>query len=218
MRAWWLVVIACIGLLAAGLACGRLGRSPTQEGDVVRSRDGSATLDIPKGALPDGVKLGDIRVTPLERTALPPLAIALEAIAAYRLEPDGLRFKQPARLTAEVDVPDGTSLGIYLESGGRFERIGLRGAERSAATGKVTLSADIPHFSVVAVSYNGFRATLDGVGGQHRVGESFALAATFDQPSRTKRYGDLIMMVEERMEPTAARGSFHADGDAISPT
>ena len=67
---------------------------------VIPADDGKLTLTIPAGALPAGTKSDDITVTPIAEADFANTLSDGEFLAAYRLEPEGLKLSEPA--TVEV--------------------------------------------------------------------------------------------------------------------
>lgn len=79
-------------------ACDGEGTTVGPEGGTVRSADGRLALEIPAGALEEEVAIA-IEVSD---------AAAVDgAMEAFELEPYGLVFRRPARLTLELDMPEG---------------------------------------------------------------------------------------------------------------
>src|SRR5688572_26304666 len=77
-----------------------LQKCSSSEATIERaSADGRIRLSIPKNSLPRGVKPADIRIVALNPAAVPFVTGLGQPRFAYRLEPDGLRFSRPVRLT-----------------------------------------------------------------------------------------------------------------------
>ena len=115
------VVVVAVVLVTAGACASDDDGSTTTEGstpgtspgtsaptvDVVTSDDGNMSVEIPDGALPDGVTVDDITITALGAEDLPgPLAGADVRSAFYALEPHGLEFDEPVLLTRRFDAAD----------------------------------------------------------------------------------------------------------------
>ena len=94
---------------------------------------GTATLDIPAGALAEDVRITARPLTPEQVAALGPNMInVMPGGQAYRFGPHGLKFKQPIKLSLSYDpalVPAGLHereifAFFFNESSGSWERIG----------------------------------------------------------------------------------------------
>ena len=149
------------------------------EGEVVSS-DGSATLHIPEGALPEGMDLDDLSVIPLEREASSTDSTGGDALASYALEPSGLTFLEPARLSVTFPMPtEAHTLTVRLTSeDGEFEF--LEPSELSVdETGEsLTTVVPIPHFSRVDIDQWAFWEIRFEVPDQITRGEPFDLELT----------------------------------------
>ncbi len=106
-------------------------------GDVVTADDGSATLTIPPGALPEGVSPADIRILPADRG---------EALAAFELLPDGLTFAAPVTLTLSLEEGVEGAVILLISSDGAVELLDTAISE-DPETGGLSLSARLSHFS-----------------------------------------------------------------------
>ncbi|GEM_PF-1975657 len=138
-----------------------LGEITAAPHEVVRSPDASVELLYLNAALPAGVDAGAVRITsrlPLETGVTvdgdPPLA-------AYRLEPEGLKFERPAivRLTAEVRA-DGALPELFLLSQGEVTRLSPQALELQAERQTITVSAPLSHFSELVRVDGAFRVRL----------------------------------------------------------
>jgi hypothetical protein len=99
-------MLATTALLLGG--CGEPGEEDSSQPEPkvteVTSDDGLLVLSIPAGALPSGVKAGDVRIQ-----ALPPDTAVLTAgeqswpMIGWRLEPDGLELSKPATATVTFE-------------------------------------------------------------------------------------------------------------------
>ena len=108
-------------VFAAALGCSSSGSSTTN----VTSDDGRAVLEIPSGALPDGVEPSDISITAIAENERPGVettlggdASELLVLAAYELQPEGTEFLQPVTLTITLnrEVNGGDSYLPFLQS------------------------------------------------------------------------------------------------------
>jgi hypothetical protein len=85
--------------------------------ETVASSDGHAELLLPPGALPSGVKLQDVKLTPIDTTAAGFQIGGKNADLAYTLEPQGTVLNQPAWLRVTINGPvHGTLPAVLSES------------------------------------------------------------------------------------------------------
>jgi len=168
------VLSFCRTLIAPGLlvllaACGggsstpkESGQQPTPSGpaQVVQSDDGSASLSIPDGALPSGVKLADIKVTRLADADAPMRIAGRAPFAAFRMEPNGTRFKTPVQLTVSgVPKGDGMASAFLISDGQAPTPLNVDATGRGTAD-EPKLVVTVPHFSTVVIGYD--KATSTG--------------------------------------------------------
>ncbi len=117
----------------------------------VSAEAGAAVLHVHEGALPAGVSPTDIRVEPVPATTLADDVAEESLLAAFNLEPSGLQFDEP--VTLEIGLPyDGLRLpNVWIMTDEGAETV--RNAEIifSPAEGKMTILAEIEHFSSVIV-------------------------------------------------------------------
>lgn len=130
-----------IGLvvLAVVAAAFYLFRSNQAKTFTIESDDGSLTLEIPKGALPDGVKKEDLSITTL------PVEGSDGLYASYELTPDGLKFRQPVTAIATLPMSDGNIPLAYLVSQGSMSTIAPSKVSQKGET--MTVTAHLSHFS-----------------------------------------------------------------------
>ena len=109
---------------------------------------GSVTLVIPPGGLPAGVSADDIVIRDASDDAPFVPVDGGPNLLALSLEPSGLAFSAPALLTVDIaSPPDGAFMFAYLASGENFEPVLLSDAQFNEETGRVQVSAVLPHFS-----------------------------------------------------------------------
>lgn len=130
------------------------------DGGTVASEDGSAILEVPAGALDAEVT---VSVAPDPATSHPWAA----AGTAFLFEPEGLEFKQPARLSIRYD-PDGVTAtdperGLALH---RIDGDDWTELESSVDASSTVVSADISGFSRYAIAGVAPRLTVN-VGVMH---------------------------------------------------
>ena len=150
---------------------------------VVALDDGSATLEIPRGALPPGLDPADIRVTAVDD----PDAVALEGngnvFAVFDLEPAGVEFLTPVFLTIPLGPGTGDTITVmhFAETGEVVE--GITGA--LTADGRLAVVAPLRHFSTTTV----ITGTHDDAGsagvdvvfppvGEYAIGPEFTVSLT----------------------------------------
>ena len=122
------------------------------EGDV-QSSDGAATLQIPDGALPEGVDLNDLSIVPLETDPSSAGSPSAERIASYALEPSGLDFLKPISLSVTFPMPAGNpALTIRLISeDGEIEFLQPSNISADESGASLTTVVPIMHFSRVDI-------------------------------------------------------------------
>ena len=138
----------------AGVDAGDIGASGSlvgPEGGVVGSADGMVTLTIPPGALQEPT---EIHVEPIDDIGALDLGEAAPyANAAYRFEPDGLRFDRPATLewTLPTVPEDGFPLPSILSQSTEMgtEWLALEGY--TLGPEHVQIRAEMSHFSFAVV-------------------------------------------------------------------
>ncbi len=90
------------------------------QGSQVKSSDGKVTLNIPKGALPSGVSVSDVKITPVAQKDVITSVTGASFLLAYRLTPDGtkcpIRLNHHAiagnRLTCSPLIPPAPSVRV----------------------------------------------------------------------------------------------------------
>ena len=128
--------------------------SATSEDLVLTASIGDAevVLTVPAGALPEGVSADDLAITALDINFEPIGEDAIALSVAVQLEPDGLRFTEPASL--ELDIPAGAGQLItatVLSADGTAETLEVTKQEYRPPEGRVTVQLALPHFSFVQV-------------------------------------------------------------------
>ncbi len=147
-----------LALLGGVVGCSLFEKD--DEGDnvtVVSSADGSATLSLPEGALPEGVSASDITITTSSLTETD----TGEVVPVWTFEPDGLVFIVPVELRLRVDVPPGEFFVVRhtSQSGALVEDL-LPSPEGMVVAGDGTLEevvVSLGHFSDVSTfNFSGF--------------------------------------------------------------
>ena len=160
------LLLGSASVLVAGDARGnREAVSPAQ---TVTSRDGGLTVSVPRGALS---KPARIRVRALTRAQYPPElrnATARPGTTVYALEPSGLRFLKPVKVTRRIDThlagfEQGTVQGVVLASrdrGGKWELLRNLNVTVNVPTDTLSVSGTTRHFSTLLALDEGFSLEL----------------------------------------------------------
>jgi hypothetical protein len=175
-RARSIAVTVGVLLIATMLAACGGGSDDSSSSQTVRSPDGRATLVIPPAALPDGVGIEDISLTPLASETLPGGEDQSDVLVAYTAAPSGLSFRQPVTLTLEVPLTAGTSLPtlFHVTSEEVSPLVETRvGFDLDAQS--VVVETDISHFSDFVLHAGGsqFSITKFELPDELFVGDSF---------------------------------------------
>lgn len=89
-----MLIVCTIGLFLILKNCASSGATVERA-----SADGRIRLSIPKSGLPRGVKPADIQIVALNPAKVPVVTGLGQPRFAYRMEPQGLRFARPVKLT-----------------------------------------------------------------------------------------------------------------------
>jgi hypothetical protein len=112
------------------------------------SADGRIRLSIPKNAVPRGVQVSDIRIVALNPATVPVVTGLGRPRFAYRLEPEGLRFTRPVKLSMNTAGWPLRQLPMLLHRSSRsLEALDLK----MTLTGKRldSASGELYHFSEI---------------------------------------------------------------------
>lgn len=141
------------------------GNSLTSENlSTVVSDDGNASLEIDKSSLPEGVSLGDIKISPKEVKT----SDDYKTIAAFDLYPDGLKLSKPAKFSYTYDFSENDAMpeifhySNITKEGGTVEKLNAETVV-DLDVKKVTVSGDLSHFSFVQIGYSPFAVYLNGI-------------------------------------------------------
>jgi hypothetical protein len=184
-------------------------------GAVIRSSDGRASLSIPAGALPPGVSASSIRIAPLTGTDAPQ---GPDVLAAYQLEPSGLRFSTPA--TLQIELPSGganVTLPVVLNLGADGAEVAEDvAAAFHAARGMFTIRASVPHFSPVVVTQGFISVSIDQPGDQLS-GVPFHVGASVGRSSNPRMF--TVIGTTYTVAPTGPSFSLYGNfrGSNIQP-
>ncbi len=125
------------------------------DGGSIESADGSLSLSFPTGSVTADT---EISVTQLDTTALDTIFEEIPIDIAFDFAPDGTRFEQPAILNLSLgQASQGADFGlplVILGSGDELELLNVTTTSLNNTTGNLTLSAEIPHFSTIVVSFD----------------------------------------------------------------
>lgn len=177
------VFVIAVVILAAAMALLYYGNRPVSapgEGgqtvptDTVISDDGAARLEIPAGALPEGVSLSDVTVTAIDRGDVEPD----DAIVGYELKPDGLQLSAPATFTitaAASGFGDAAPMLVHLRGDGEDAEDDLVteadiSIDETADT--LSISGDLTHFCDLWAVKGIFNHVIQS-SPDHRVGDDF---------------------------------------------
>ncbi len=138
--------------LAAVFALMASACSPGTDADNITSVlvDERTVLEIPDGALPDGVSIDDLRVVAGSGALFEAVEGGPEPLASYRLEPTGLTFLKPLTLRVDVpldDVPADVITFLRTEGQEAPELVHTRLEDRDENAGTVALVTELSHFS-----------------------------------------------------------------------
>ena len=155
-------IIVCVPLLTLVLSCGgQVENEPlatktvsAAEGGSIASSDGKILLEIPPGALTEDTTVA-VRIISEDDWTDDVKAVQPTG-PVYSLEPDGLEFIQPAKLTVRLDPGDLTELdsegtpafiSFSRSNEGIWEVLANNITEIQADVGVVTVIAEVDHFS-----------------------------------------------------------------------
>ncbi len=177
--------LALLALLAA--ACGSEGEASGS----VSSADGAVTIDIPEGALPDGVSRSDLSVT-AEFVGAPGDSAEPWAVLEVDLSPDGTEFSVPVGV--RVEIPSellGGGLVLWHVTGDEVEALDLTFEDSSDDV--VVARSTLTSFSQLMGTFAWISQTdlFDLTQGVDRdvvpVGETFNAFATLTRNGQSRR-------------------------------
>ncbi len=141
----FVALVAIVGLSA----CTSDTKTPEvkKDVDIVASADNSASLEIPKGALPEGTDLSSIKIEkmPIEDGILD--VEEGETVVYYNMEPDGLEFKEDIIFETELKGVKGKLPFFYHISNGKAEAADV---EYHVKGDDVSVKIPVSHFSGMA--------------------------------------------------------------------
>lgn len=145
--------------------------------EVVQSSDGSVTLEVPAGALPDGVAIEDLAVEIVALDELFDGDVPDNVSGAVRLEPSGTVFSEPVTLRTQIDGEQAPGLALLYSDDGTVEVL----EHETVAEGDdgFVVTSLVEHFSDVI--YVGVRNPIefkfDPEIVNHAIGETFVVRA-----------------------------------------
>jgi hypothetical protein len=217
------LIIAVIVIVIAAIAYLALKGPKAPETHTVTSPDGSASLEIPVNALPEGVELSDVSVALTESILPEPEDEDGTASVTYTLAPDGLEFVEPIRFSATVDNPALTLPVAYITSGETLARIPEKDIDIDATTGKTVIGFPLDHFSEVTIKmkYSNTKATfsVSGTVSDTPVGQEVPAQAVVTvnhgaSRSVTHKYPEMTFTWTYSLVPDSTKLSYwHLDPD-----
>jgi len=142
--------------------------------------DGSTlTLDIPDSALPSGVTKDQMVVEPIPVSELPEDIQDIDVVAAFRLTPDGLTFKEPVSFSIKTILKNNALLIIFHISEGQVEVVDNVSVVFDG-NNQATITGSIAHLSIITVGGGLLTIFMPNNMGSHFVGESFRVPVIFD--------------------------------------
>lgn len=121
--------------------------------DTITSPDGSFSIKIPEKALPAGVLRSSIQVTKVASEDGPVEEIHGAPMVFYRLEPDGLSFREPVTFQVRTQTQRNTIPMVFLVSGGTFDMIPDPVIEINQNDQEALLSGQLSHFSELSLGF-----------------------------------------------------------------
>ena len=191
-----ILTVCALGALIVLAACGD-GDNDGADGDVqtVTSDDGLVTIEIPEGALPDGLEASDITVT-----ALPVDEFEVEGepedgtrvVAAIDLQPSGTVFQRPVTIRTRMPATAEPGLALLVSEDGDVEPLEL--AFESDGDDVIT-SAEVGHFSdlvhmggIDAIEFE-FLTPIEN----HMVGETFTVRTRVSRVDFEEEFNQVIL-------------------------
>lgn len=149
---------------------------------TIVSDDGNAVLEIPKGALPDGVSEKDISIVAVEQEFTSEIAEGDAASSkAYELKPDGLVLNKAATIRIkDTYIEDSVALMIHVSKDGiePFENA----RKELDKDGQLVYIGELSHFSrAVIFGFRMFGMVMDPPGENHYVGNKFIVRVQIQQ-------------------------------------
>lgn len=153
-----IVSVLSVALIAIAVSCGSGGSSKdeakitVENGGELRSEDGSFVLTVPPNAVSEDVTISVEEISPEDADD----RILNAEGPRFELQPDGLQFSQPARVTLNLpveglDVDEDGGLPAFdllvIDAEGGLEALGDVENAFDLAAGELSVSGDVSHFS-----------------------------------------------------------------------
>lgn len=197
----------------------------TNEDVRIQSDDKQASLMIPAGALPTGFAVEDISMTRISETELPIINAKEGGFIAYKLEPDGLEFNEPATFSLQYPFGEKPVMPtILMFSGDKREMMSKTEIHIDLENTQFEISAPINHFSSIAVDTSYSAASYLRISAQAEdifVGDNTnAQAPVFIQPDTVKTYTYEDGRSEYALIPNTMRvyGNLSHESTILEPT
>ena len=217
------VLIASVVILFAAFGCGGSGGTSNATtvgaaGGIVKSADGNVSINIPAGALTSDTV---ITITPLSLSDLPAgVQDFLTVNTVYLLEPEGLTFTAPARITMSVpgSAEDLPARFIMTSSGADVFLPDGQEVSYNFDGKQATVSASLNHFSKVWDNLpldGGVRVRFSGIPSSASVGTRvFRASATVTQVETSQIRADAVLLLDNDSAfpiSTSADASFSSE-------
>jgi len=191
MKKSYYIVAIMIILAAAGGFYFFLNQPQGGEGKkiILKSSDKVVTLEIPENALPEGITENEIVITPeTDETEQ-------DAPLIYRIEPEGLQFKEPVTITFTADLAKSDrSIPLLLHESGEGEDIKMEiiddlQVDADFDARKIIVKAPISHLSDFHLRLVGglFEAFPTSPSTSHTKGEEFVYSTEIRPTGKTIR-------------------------------
>jgi uncharacterized protein YkwD len=138
--------------------------------DSIVSTDGKFAIKVPETSLPSGVKAENIKITRLTDAEKPVKEVNGAPMVFYKLEPDGIQFREAVTFTVETDTVANAVPLVFLVSGDSFDLIPEPTIEINQTKNTALLTAQILHFSEIAIGFADYfevsDVNIDPIGNQ----------------------------------------------------
>lgn len=201
-------------------ACGSGGGSKTEAritvsgGGELRSEDGSFVLSVPPNAVSEDVTISLEEISPEDADD----GILNAEGPRFELQPDGMQFSEPARVTLTVPV-ENLDTGAENDELPTFNLIsvssegdisGLENLDNSfdLESNELSISADVPHFSSIVRTKRNFTVKLTRITGGLALGEPRVIDAEVDANTPSVNHSldwRLEALSNVRLDPSVTR-------------
>lgn len=151
----------------------------------LKSDDGNVTLSIPRGALPQGVRAEDIKITSIGYDAISMKPREQDFLTAYEFQPDGLQFSKPVNVSFVLKNFEGTSVPtVDIISKGEIIPLESQQVDRDEGNKTLAITGAMRHFSQAVVRKHFYAVTVTGPE-DHFIGDTFDVEVTHTIERRT---------------------------------